>query len=47
MEIPREGKGRGTLSYATKIIARGDTIELENYATQPIMLNEIESKPKR
>jgi hypothetical protein len=47
MEIPREGAGKGTLSYATKIIARNDMVELENYSTQPIMLNEIQAKPKR
>jgi hypothetical protein len=45
MEIPREGKGSGTLSYATKIVAKGNTIELENYASAPIMLNEIEARP--
>lgn len=47
MEIPREGNGKGTLSYATKIIAKNDMVELENYSTQPIMLNEIQAKPKR
>ena len=44
MQMGRDGKGKGTLSYATKIIVRGDTIELENFATQPIMLTEIRSK---
>jgi hypothetical protein len=44
MQMGRDGKGKGTLSYATKIIARGDTVELENFATQPIMLTEIRSE---
>jgi hypothetical protein len=44
MQMGREGKGKGTLSYATKIIARGDTVELENFATQPVMLTEVRSK---
>ena len=44
MELDREGHGKGTLSYATKITARGDVIELENFATSPAMLTEIRSK---
>jgi len=47
MEIPREGAGKGTLSYATKIIAKNDMVELENYSTQPIMLNEIQARARR
>jgi hypothetical protein len=41
MEIGADGKGKGTLSYATKISAHGDTIELENFATAPVMLTNI------
>ena len=44
MQMGREGNGKGTLSYATKIVARSDTVEFENFATQPIMLTEIRSK---
>jgi hypothetical protein len=44
MEIGRDGIGKGTLSYATKIIARDNVVELENFATQPIMLTEIKSE---
>lgn len=44
MEIDRNGEGKGTLSYATKIIPQGDTIVLENFATQPIMLTQIRSE---
>jgi hypothetical protein len=41
MEIGADGRGKGTLSYATKIVARGDIIELENFASAPVMLTEI------
>jgi hypothetical protein len=44
MEIGRDGKGKGTMSWATKIRARGNVIELENFASAPIMLTEVESK---
>ena len=44
MEIGRDGKGKGTLSYATKIIAKDDSIILENFGTQPVMLTEIQSE---
>ena len=29
MQIGRDGKGRGTMSYATRITAKGNVIELE------------------
>jgi hypothetical protein len=44
MEIGRDGQGKGTLSYATKIISKDDTIILENFGTQPVMLTEIHSE---
>jgi len=44
MNIDRNGEGSGTLSYFTKITARGNTIELENFASSPIMLNDIKAK---
>ena len=43
MQIGSDGKGKGTLSYATKVIAHDDVVELENFATQPVMLTEITS----
>lgn len=43
MQIGADGKGKGTLSYATKIIARKNVVELENFATQPVMLTQITS----
>ena len=45
MEFDREGRGKGTLSYATKILARGNNIELENFATSPVMLTQIKARP--
>jgi hypothetical protein len=47
MNIGRDGKGTGTMSYATKITAKDNTIELENFATSPVMLTEIQAKPQR
>jgi hypothetical protein len=44
MNIGRDGEGKGTMSYATKIIPRGNTIELENYASSPVMLTEVRAK---
>jgi hypothetical protein len=46
MEVDKDGKGKGTLSYATKIIPAGDTIVLENFDTSPIMLTEIKSEKR-
>jgi hypothetical protein len=44
MHIGPDGKGKGTLSYATKIVAHGDVVELENFDTQPAMLTEITAR---
>jgi hypothetical protein len=44
MEIDKNGEGKGTMSYATKIIARANTIELENFTTSPVMLGDIKAK---
>ena len=44
MQIGPDGKGKGTLSVATKIVAHNNVVELENFATQPVMLTEITSK---
>jgi hypothetical protein len=44
MQLDKNGEGKGTMSYATKIIARGNTIELENFTTSPVMLTEIRAK---
>lgn len=44
IELDKNGEGKGTMSYATKIMARGNTIELENFTSSPVMLNEIKAK---
>jgi hypothetical protein len=44
MEIGKDGTGSGTLSYATKILATGNSIQLENFATSPVMLTEVKSR---
>ena len=44
MEIGADGTGKGTLSVATRIDAAGDVIELENFASAPVMLTEIRTE---
>ena len=44
MQMGPDGKGKGTLSYATKIVAHRDVVELENFDTQPVMLTEITAR---
>ena len=47
MKLDREGNGSGTLSYATRIVAHeNNVIELEDFATQPIMLNNSRAEAK-
>ena len=46
MQMEGDGTGKGTLSYATKIVARGNVIELENFATSPVMLTQIKSEKR-
>jgi hypothetical protein len=47
MQIGPDGKGKGTLSVATKIVAHNNVVELENFATQPVMLTEVTSKTSK
>jgi hypothetical protein len=47
MKMNADGKGTGTMSYATKITAHDDTIELEDFASKPIMLNNIKAETKK
>ena len=44
MQIPAKGKGEGTLSLAARIIPAGKNIVIENYDTQPVRLNNIETR---
>jgi hypothetical protein len=43
MRFGRDGRGEGRMAYATQIsFNKGtDTIELENYASEPVRLNEL------
>ena len=47
MNLDRNGMGSGTMSYATRITTKNNIIELEDFASQPIMLNNIRSEPKK
>ena len=47
MQIGADGHGKGTLSYATRITAHGKVIELENFATQPVMLTDIKAQKSK
>jgi hypothetical protein len=44
MLIPAEGKGQGTMSVAARLVPAGRTTIVENFDTQPVRLNEIESR---
>ena len=44
MQIPPKGYGQGTLAIAAKIIPAGKTVLIENYDTQPVQLNRIETR---
>jgi len=41
LHIDRDGTGVGKLSIATKITAKGDTIELENFSSEPVRLTQV------
>ena len=44
MQIGADGRGTGTLSEFTKVLASGDNIFLENFASAPVMLTDIRSE---
>jgi hypothetical protein len=44
MHIDRNGRGTGTMSIATKIRAYDSVIELEDFATSPVMLTDIRAE---
>ena len=44
MQIGADGRGTGTLSEFTKVIASENNIFLENFANAPVMLTEIKAK---
>ena len=41
LRLNKKGEGEGKLSLATKLTLNGDVLVIENYANQPVMLNEI------
>ena len=42
LQVDKDGNGEGKASIYTKITeAKDGTIELENFANQPVMLNEV------
>ncbi len=47
MQLDSQGKGTGTMTYATKIVANDDTIELEDLASAPFRLTNIEAKKRK
>ena len=44
MQLDQNGKGTGTMSYATKVEANDDVILIEDYASTPFRLTNIEAK---
>ena len=44
MQLRPDGKGQGTLALAARIVPTGKNIVVENYDTQPIRLNRIETR---
>ncbi len=49
LRINRDGEGEGKMSIATKIVAdkKNNVIVLENYGTQPVMLNHVKRELSR
>jgi hypothetical protein len=46
IQMPPTGFGQGTMSIAAKIIPAGRTVLVENYDTQPVQLNRVESRKR-
>jgi len=44
MQIGSDGRGTGTLSEFTKVVASGDNIYRENFASAPVMMTDIRAK---
>ena len=44
MHMDRNGRGTGTMSLATKVLEHDNIIELENFASAPVMLTEIRAE---
>jgi hypothetical protein len=46
MRFKPDGKGEGKLSIATKVVPVGKTIYLEDYGTQPVLLQNVQARKK-
>jgi hypothetical protein len=44
MQLKPDGTGEGTMSVAARIIPAGRTVIVENYDTQPVRLNKVETR---
>ncbi|HSC28214.1 MAG TPA: hypothetical protein VLD67_13130 [Vicinamibacterales bacterium] len=44
LRLDSQGRGEGKLSIATKLILSGDVLIIEDYANQPVMLNNVRKK---
>jgi hypothetical protein len=44
MNLGPDGKGEGTMSVAAKLIPAGKNVVIENFDTQPVRLNRIETR---
>jgi hypothetical protein len=44
MQLNPDGTGQGTMSVAAKFIPAGKTVIVENYDTQPVRLNKVETR---
>lgn len=41
LRVDRNGEGEGKMSLATRITAEGNTVVLENYSAQPVLLQRV------
>jgi hypothetical protein len=41
LRLDKSGNGEGKLSFATKLTLENNTLVIENYSNQPVMLNEV------
>jgi len=46
LRVDKNGNGEGKLSVATKLTLENNTLVIENYANQPVMLNEVKATKK-
>jgi len=44
LRVDKDGKGEGKLSVASKLTLNDNTLVIENYADQPVMLNEVKAQ---